>query len=108
MMKRCFSLFISLWLLSCNKVIQEVELPPFTAYPNPFIDQVGFYFDPNRFQNAPVFFRISDGKKNNLLTTETTTNGPLILNLSDYEEGIYYVEMEIAGQTFNSTILKAK
>ena len=108
-MKKIFTtLLTTCFLLSCNKVIDEVEVPPFSAYPNPFIDQLGFNFDTNRFPNSPVFIRISDDKGNELITLETITSSPLFFDLSNYKKGIYFIETEISGEVFNGTILKAK
>ncbi|MEO1259620.1 MAG: T9SS type A sorting domain-containing protein [Bacteroidota bacterium] len=108
MKKTMLTLLIACCFLSCNEVIDEVEVPPYTTFPNPFVDQLGIYFDTNRYPNSAVSISILDGSEDELIMLETVTSSPLTLDVSKYDEGMYFIEVAIDGTTFNSTVLKAK
>ncbi len=102
-------LLATCWLLSCNKVIEEVELPPFIVYPNPFTDAFSVHFDTNRYPNSFMTVYVLDGNGDVLISLDHgTAAGDISLSMTNYQEGIYYLEMELEGKTFNEPILKAK
>lgn len=108
MQKTFFLLLATCWLFSCNKVIEEVELPPFSVSPNPFTNFVNIYFDGQRYPNSAAVIRVLDGKEKPLVSMETLTTNALAVDLSSYDAGIYYLEMEVEGQSFTLPILKTE
>ena len=97
------------FLLSCNKDTTELEVPPFSAFPNPFVDQLAIYFDTNRFPNSNTVIYVLDGKGNVVISFDFNTAANFaIFQMSNYDKGIYYVEMELEGKMYNLPILKAE
>ncbi len=104
----CF-LLATCWLFSCNKAIDEMELPPFSVIPNPFSDTLNVYFDTNRVPDSHPTIRILDGKDNVIISLDYSTSiGMLSIQMLDYEKGIYYLEMDLDGTTFTEPILKVE
>ncbi|MCB0635154.1 MAG: T9SS type A sorting domain-containing protein [Lewinella sp.] len=97
-----------LWL-SCNKVVDEVPLPPFATYPNPFTDVFLIHLDHAIPAAADVDVRVLDGTDQPLVSLEDVDpNGVLTILLDQAEAGIYYVEVSIDGERFIEPILKAR
>lgn len=90
---------------SCNKVIEEVPLPPFDVFPNPCKNQFSVAINPVFFADESVTVKILDGKE---ILTETTMTalGILTVNMSDRAAGVYHVEVTGKGQTFIAPVLK--
>lgn len=91
----------------CNKVIDEVPQPPFTAFPNPFIDVFSLTFGPNVPASAEVVIRITDSKDAELfMLGNVAPNAPLSFNLDGEEKGMYFVQVTIDNELFVAPILK--
>ncbi len=101
--------FLFLLNASCNKVIEEVPLPPFDVFPNPCKNQCSVILNNLVFfPGEPVTIRLLQG--NETLAENTVEFGlpPFIFqfNMQDRAAGIYHVELTSRGQTFITPVLK--
>ncbi len=104
-----FSLFLALSLFSCEKVVEQVPVPPFVVAPNPFTQSIILYFDPAVHSAARVDIRIYDGRRKavfELLNLDPELS--YAINLADQPKGTYFVEASIEGEVFIQKALKAE
>lgn len=98
--------FLFMLNTACNKVIEEVESPPFSAFPNPCTDLLLVAFDDGFFLGNPVRVRLLDGDKVLLDVEALTTVSPLAIDMESRTPGVYHVEVRGNGKTFTQPILK--
>lgn len=100
---RVLTIAALLFSISCNKVIDQVEAPPFTVYPNPFSD----VFFLQLHVAGPANVRILDGTKNPVHSVENLLSGqPAAFNMAEVDPGVYHIEVTLEGETFIEPILK--
>lgn len=93
----------------CNKVIEEVPQPPFSAFPNPFVDVFSVSFGPNVPATAELSIRLTDSKDTEYARLENVNpNSPLSFNLEGEEKGVYYIQVTVDDQLFTEPILKVE
>jgi hypothetical protein len=94
-------------LAACNKEIESVALPPFSVFPNPFVDVFTIYFDPSVSSFSTV--RIYDGTEEEIVKFDEIIQGAgTSVDMSSKPKGIYYVELTTEGEIYVQTILKAE
>jgi len=91
--------------VSCNKVIEEVPLPPFEVFPNPCKDRVFIIINNISFAGDSVSIRLLDGNQT-LFENTVFASGSFNLDMSDKAAGVYQVEVTGKGQTFTAPVLK--
>lgn len=107
MKKLLTSLLMVAFLFSCNKEVDSVELPPFSVYPNPFVETFSVFVAPQIQGTATV--KILSGADEVIVEQQNLTAGSnFTVNMADREKGIYYVELTSGGATFTHPILKAE
>ncbi|MFM9949023.1 MAG: T9SS type A sorting domain-containing protein [Saprospiraceae bacterium] len=97
--------FLVLLNASCNKVIEEVPLPPFDVFPNPCKDHFFIAINPVFFAGETITVKLLDGKEILIENTLSASDG-INVNMSGREAGIYHVEVTGKGQTFIAPVLK--
>lgn len=97
--------FLFLLNASCNKIIDEVPLPPFDVFPNPCKNQFSIAFNPVFFAGESVEIRLLYGNET-LVETTLPAPGNINIDMRDREAGVYHVEVIGRGQTFISSVLK--
>ncbi len=97
--------FLFLLNASCNKVIEEVPLPPFDVFPNPCKDQVFIITNNIFFAGDSVAIRLLYGNET-LFENTVLAPGSFNLDMRDRAAGVYHVEVTGKGQTFVAPVLK--
>ena len=95
-------------LTACNKDKIELVPPPYSVYPNPFIDAFSIYT-----QNLPAgqstVFRLYTGENGSPREIGPVAHGSaIIVSTDELEPGVYHLEAEIAGKQYSLPILKAE
>lgn len=109
-MKNMLVFFVCLTAaLSCNQIVEEVQTPPYTVYPNPFVNGFSLYIDVGILPAATdLNIKVTDGSATLHNLSTAATIGNLFFPMSNFDDGTYYIDVEIDGQIYSSTILKAK
>lgn len=95
--------------LACNKEVESVPLPPFTVFPNPFIEDFAVHLDNVLPSQSQMQLRILDGKEQVIAVWEDPVPGSSIhVSMVDREKAIYYAELTVGNEVFLQPILKAK
>mgnify|MGYP002399759437 CR=1 FL=1 len=93
-------------MISCNKVIEEVPLPPFEIFPNPCVNVFFVRLDANFFGSNPARIRLLDGKKVLLEQPVLFPNETIVLSLDGHDAGVYHVEVSANGLIFTEPVIK--
>jgi hypothetical protein len=105
---RCLAL-LALPFTGCNKVVTEVPLPPFSAFPNPFVQDFLLQLNPLIPASADVDIRVLTSDNHALVQLDNVVPGGVFsFRLAEEEAGIFYVEVTIDGEVFVEPILKAR
>ena len=101
-----FPIAALLFSISCNKEIDSLELPPFTVAPNPFAYVMRVY--PASATGGTL--RVLDGTEKILAesTLNPASSVPLAIDMSGYDNGLYYVELQTPDQRFILPVIKAE
>lgn len=101
--------FLFLLNASCNKVIEEVPLPPFDVFPNPCKNVCSVVLNNLVFfPGEPVTIRLLKGNETLAESTIELASPPFSfqMNMQDRAAGIYHVELTSRGQTYITPVLK--
>ncbi len=74
------------------------------AYPNPTTDVVRFAFDSPKVQE--VSYTVTDAAGRVLSQGTSRVSGYVILNLTGFKQGAYFVRMTAGGKNYSKTIIK--
>lgn len=110
MKKTICALFVACFLFcSCNNDTTEIESPPFSVYPNPFVDVIGLRINPFSGTETITSLKVLDGTDKVLYESDSVMPGDnLQLDMSTQKKGTYYIEMATNSNTYNMAILKAQ
>lgn len=106
-----FSLFFLLVFasLACNKEVDQISVPPFTVFPNPFIEDFTVHLENIPPTNEPISIRILDGKNQPIAVWEDPVPGSFFrVNMNGYKKALYYAELSVGSELFVLPVIKAK
>ena len=109
-MRKILSILLAIcWLVSCNKVVDEVELPPFSTYPNPFSDVLNIYVSDQVGTQTFLSLKVLDGSDKEIVVLgDVIPGGSYQINMAEYEKGVYYVQLYVSGSWITTPVLKAQ
>lgn len=110
-MKPLFSLLLLLAFagLACNKEVVSIPVPPFTVFPNPFVEDFTVHLENIPSTNEAVTIRILDGKNKPIAVWEDPVPGSFLrVNMTGYKKALYYAELSVGSESFVLPIIKAE
>ncbi|MEL6393794.1 MAG: hypothetical protein AAFO91_00945 [Bacteroidota bacterium] len=95
-------------MLFCSCEVPEAEprLAPVNVFPNPFTNQVGIFINELPAGSSASLRFVNDTNDELFEADQLQSGGVFFLDLSDEPSGLYFLEVEIAGETEVITALK--
>ncbi|PHN05795.1 hypothetical protein [Flavilitoribacter nigricans] len=94
---------------ACNKEIESVPVPPFTVFPNPFLEDFAVHLENSFPAGTATEFRILDGKDQPIMVWEDPAPGTSIrVDMTGRAKALYYAELRVGNSVFIQPIVKAQ